>query len=198
MRIISGIHRGRKIVLPKDTKTIRPTSDFVREAVFNMLTHGRFNDYVNVVQGAVVADICAGSGALGLEALSRGAEHVTLVDSSREALDVIRHNVAHFKEESRVDVISADASKLPPARRQYNLVLMDPPYHQGLIPQILQSLVTQQWLADGAIIIAEHDAKEVQSLPEGFKQADQRSYGRTTLDVLRYAPTASTAMTSGI
>lgn len=185
MRIISGMHRGRKIFLPKDTKAIRPTSDFVREAMFNVLTHGRFNDNVNVVQEAVVADICAGTGALGLEALSRGAQHVTFVDNSREAQDIIRRNVEHFKEADRSDIISADAGKLPRAKRKHDVVLMDPPYHKGLIPVALQQLKDQGWLADGAFIIAERDVKDTQSLPDGFELVDQRSYGRTVLDVMR-------------
>lgn len=186
MRIISGMHRGRKIALPKDTKTIRPTSDFVREAMFNVLTHGRFNDNVNAVQDAVVADICAGSGALALEALSRGASFATLVDNSREALDSMRRNVEHFREQGRTQIINSDAGNLPRAKRLHDLVLMDPPYHKGLIPVILQQLQTAGWLADGAIIMAERDAKDEQALAEGYKLADQRAYGRTVLDVIRY------------
>ena len=186
MRIISGTHRGRKITLPKDTKTIRPTSDFVREAIFNVLNYGRFNDNVNAVQDAVVADICAGSGALGLEAISRGAAYVTLVDNGREALDVMRRNIEHFKEGDRIDVISSDATNLPRARRKHDVVLMDPPYHKGMIPMILPSLEKQGWLAENAIIITERDVKDKRALPEHFEIVDERSYGRTMLDVMRY------------
>lgn len=186
MRIISGIHRGRKMSLPKDTKAIRPTTDFVREAMFNLLSHGRFNHNVNAVQDAVVADICAGSGALGLEALSRGATRVTFVDNSREAISHIHRNIEHFKEQDRTEVISADVKNLPRAKCLHDLVVMDPPYHQGLIPIILHGLKAQGWLADGALIIAEHDIKEQQELPEGFELIDQRNYGRTTLDVIKF------------
>ena len=185
MRIISGMHRGRKIALPKDNKTIRPTSDFVREAMFNLLSHGKFNDNINAVQDAVVADICAGSGALGLEALSRGAKHVTFVDHHRESMDLIRRNIEHFNEQDRTETIQSDVTNLPRAKRQHDLVLLDPPYHKGLIPVILHSLNEQSWLADQALLIAEHDIKEQQELPEEFELIDQRHYGRTTLDVMR-------------
>ena len=186
MRIISGMHRGRKIHLPKDTKTIRPTSDFVREAMFNVLTHGRFSNNMNVIQDAVVADICAGSGALGLEALSRGATHVTFVDQSREALDIVRRNIEHFKEGERSQVTSADIANLPHSKHKHDVCLLDPPYHKGMIPAILHGLQQQGWLAPDAIIIAERDMKDEQSLPENFEMADQRNYGRTSLDVMRY------------
>ena len=191
MRIISGMHRGRKIHLPKDTKTIRPTSDFVREAMFNVLAHGRFNDNVNVVQDAVVADICSGSGALGLEALSRGAAHVTFADQSREALDIVRKNIEHFKEADRSHILSADVTNLPYSKHKHDVILMDPPYHKGMIPAILHGLETQGWLAGEAIIIAERDMKDEQSLPENFELVDQRNYGRTSLDVMRYHQSCS-------
>lgn len=186
MRIISGMHRGRKIFLPKDTKAIRPTSDFVREAMFNVLTHGRFNDNMNVIQGANVVDVCAGTGALGLEALSRGAQSVTYVEQSRDAIGIIRRNVEHFKEEDRTHIVPADIANLPAATKKHDVALLDPPYHKGLIPIALHKLAEGGWLEDGAIIIAERDVGDTQSLPDGYELLDQRSYGRTVLDVIKY------------
>lgn len=190
MRIISGKHRGRTIMLPKDGKvggkTIRPTSDYAREGIFNILAHGKFNEGADVLIGARVLDVCAGTGAFGLEALSRGAECAAFIDKGRDVTELIRGNVERFGETTASRIIQADATELPRAPATYNLAFVDPPYSLGLIPTILYSLHMQHWLEDGAIVIAEHDERETITLPECFSVLDTRRYGRAAIEVLKY------------
>jgi len=187
MRIITGKHRGRKIELGNDGgKTIRPTSDFAREAIFNILNHGKLGLEHHAVIDSRVLDIFCGTGALGLEALSRGAEYVTFVDKSRDSMAICRHNIAAMKEESHSDFILADGSQLGLARGQYSLVFVDPPYFSKLIEPCLASLIKNKWLAPEAILIIEHDEKETVTLPEGLTRIDERRYGRAVIEVVKF------------
>lgn len=190
MRIISGKHRGRTIMLPKDGKvggkTIRPTSDFAREGIFNILSHGKYSDGENALIGARVLDVCAGTGAFGLEALSRGAGIATFIDSNRDVTELIRANVERFGEAQASHILHADAAHLPMANQRYNLIYVDPPYSLGLIPSILKSLHAGKWLEDGALVIAEHDERDVVPVPEYFSLLDSRKYGRAIMTLMRY------------
>lgn len=179
MRIISGRHRGRNISLGK-AGHIRPTSDFTRQAVFNILMHGEYGG----VEGKVVADICCGSGAFGLEALSRGAAHAVFVDASQESLNVAKENVATFREEGNATFIRADAAQLPPAKMQADLLFLDPPYFSGLLPKALSGLKSQAWLKPDTLVIVEHDGTENFTLPAGFEERDVRNYGRACVRFL--------------
>lgn len=186
MRIISGKHKGRRIeIVGKDNGSIRPTSDFAREAIFNILMHGKHGLNGESFIDKDVLDVYCGTGAFGLEALSRGARHVTFIDKSREAMATVLHNAERFHESDAIDTILADATKLTRARRPYALVFLDPPYFSKLIEPTLASLLAGGWVAEDGLVIIEHDAKEVVKVPEPFTVIDERRYGRAMLQLLK-------------
>lgn len=191
MRIIAGKYKGRKIEMPKELGAeVRPTSDFAREAVFNILQHGKFFGTSGCIAEREVLDLFCGTGALGLEALSRGARHVTFVDSSRASVAAARRNAEKMGESQNVDFIQLDASKLGRSRRSYNLVFIDPPYFKGLVLPSIQCLCNGGWLGEGAVVVIEHDNKEAFEMPEmlaaQFVLVDSRRYGRASIDVLSF------------
>ena len=169
MRIIGGQRRGLKLadVGSGDTAAhLRPTSDRVREAIFNLLMNG---PYGNPVQGARVLDLFAGTGALGLEALSRGAARVAFVDDGTTARALLRQNIEKMQAMGATDVWRRDATRMGPNRGpNYNLVFLDPPYGKGLGERALTSLAEGGWLAPGALIVWEENTSPVP--PEGFIQ----------------------------
>ncbi|MDE3038856.1 MAG: 16S rRNA (guanine(966)-N(2))-methyltransferase RsmD [Pseudomonadota bacterium] len=184
MRIIAGKHKGRRIDLGKGAGgAVRPTSDFAREAIFNLLAHGRHGLNGHTFSGKAVLDVFCGSGALGLEALSRGAERVMFIDSAREAIASVRQNAERIREDA-VEFLQADARQLLPSRRGYDLIFLDPPYFGGLLAPALKSLHKSGWIAEGALIVAEHDAKEDIKIPEPFSVTDERRYGRAMVKLI--------------
>ena len=188
MRIVAGKHRGRRIAAPEG-HDVRPTSDRAREALFNILEHGHFTaDGTSPLIDARVLDVFAGSGALGLEALSRGAVHVTCIETSATARSALRGNAKALGESARVTVLQGDAAKPPTATEPCRLVLMDPPYRSGLAAPALAALAERGWLADGAICVAEISAAEGLEPPAGFTPLDERRYGKAKLVFLRYEP----------
>lgn len=185
MRIISGKHKGRKIELLKDANgKVRPTSEFAREAIFNILSHGKFE---GGFAGKEVLDVFCGTGAFGLEALSRGAGSVTFIDNSREAITNARYNAQHMGELANTEFVQSNATKLGMARKKYSLIFIDPPYFEKLIPPTLASLYNNGWIADDALLVIEHDSKEVLEIPAMFEIVDQRKYGRAMIQVLKPA-----------
>ena len=182
LRIIAGVWRGRMIATLPDL-TVRPTSDRAREALFNRLAHG-FKDDGFELSGTTVVDICAGSGALGLEALSRGAAQATFIDQAMPALSLIRENIATLGAEDRATVISAVAQALPRASRPCDLALIDPPYDKGLATPILASLAAQGWLRPGAVVSVETGTDEGFDVPPGYALRDRRDYGRAAITFL--------------
>jgi 16S rRNA (guanine966-N2)-methyltransferase len=189
MRIIAGKHKGRRIGLGKEANGIvRPTSDFARQAIFNILTHGAHGNNGHTFIDKHVLDVFCGTGAFGLEALSRGAQSVTFIDSTREALSVARGNAETIREISNVDFVLADATKLPRARKSYSLAFLDPPYFSNLIAPTIKSLSDNGWLEGDAVIVAERDVKETLTLPDGFETVDTRRYGRAVMDIIVPAP----------
>ncbi len=182
MRIIGGASRGLKLaeVGAGDAAAhLRPTSDRVREAIFNLLING---GYGSPVQGARVLDVFAGTGALGLEALSRGAEHATFVENGRTALALLTRNIALMRAESRSTILRQDALKsIPPA--PFDLVFLDPPYGRGMGEEVVPLLAGN--LTDDALIVWEESISP--TLPHGFEQLDQRRYGDTLVTILRKA-----------
>jgi len=179
MRIIAGKHKGRKIELAKEATGVRPTSEFAREAIFNILTHN-----YSVVDKDVL-DVFCGTGAFGLEALSRGAKSVTFIDQSREALLSARHNATRMNEAEHVEFVQANATKLGRARKSYGLIFLDPPYFEKLLPPTLESLHNGGWISPDGLIVAEHDAKENIEFPPMFEAIDQRKYGRALVRLLK-------------
>ena len=186
MRIISGKHKGRKIELLKEAGgKVRPTSEFAREAIFNILSHGKLAADGYSFIGKAVLDVFCGTGAFGLEALSRGAKSVTFIDQSREALASVRHNIINIHEENNAELIQTNASKLGKARKDYSLIFLDPPYFEKLLVPTLLALHNGGWIAQDALIVIEHDAKEIIEIPEFFEIINQRKYGRAVVQLLK-------------
>ena len=179
MRLVAGRFRGRVLAAPEGSAT-RPTADRVRESLFNILAHGEPD-----LRGARVADIFAGSGALGLEALSRGAAHVTFFESAYPAQAVIAANLKKLGCEAEATLIRQDALKPPKASAPCQILLLDPPYKSGLAIPALQALAAQGWIAPAARIVVEVAAAEdfVSPLP-GFTVVDVRKYGAAKLAFL--------------
>ena len=180
MRIIGGAARGLKLaeVGAGDTAAhLRPTSDRVREAIFNLLING---GYGGPVQGARVLDIFAGTGALGLEALSRGADHATFVENGRPALALLTRNIALMRAEPRSTILRQDALRPAPVG-QYDLVFLDPPYGKHMGEAALPPWLP--YLTDEALIVWEESTPP--TIPQGLESLDQRKYGDTLVTILR-------------
>ncbi len=185
MRIIGGQHRGLTLttVGKGDAAAhLRPTSDRVRESLFNVLQGGRFG---SPVVGAQVLDLFAGTGALGLEALSRGAVHATFVDNGRVAQKLIRDNIAKCKRQADTALLSCDIAQLPKAAHLCTLIFADPPYGQNLGSTALTLATKAGWIAPDALIILEDNT--ALPAPLGFATLDQRRYGDTWITLLEPA-----------
>ncbi len=184
MRIVGGDQRGRRLATPK-TDAIRPTSDRLREAVFNVLTHA----YDDAVVGARVLDLFAGTGALSFEALSRGAAYALLVDEGAEARGLIRENIEAFGAEGRTRLFRRDATRLGPVGTSgtFGLVFCDPPYGRDLAPAALASAASGGWLLPGALVVVEETASVAVALPSGFSELERRVYGDTAVAFARFA-----------
>lgn len=181
MRIVAGRHRGRRLEAPAGGD-IRPTGDRVREALFDILAHAAFAGGGGwTLAGVRVLDAFAGSGALGLEALSRGAAHATFMDTATAALAAVRRNADRLGEGERATLLRADPARPPAAPAPCALVLMDPPYRSGLAGPALQALKAQGWLAEDAIAVVELAAREDFAPPPGLVVADSRTYGAARL-----------------
>ncbi|RHW16329.1 16S rRNA (guanine(966)-N(2))-methyltransferase RsmD [Sphingomonas gilva] len=177
MRIIAGTHRGRPILAPKGDST-RPTADRVREALFSMLA-SRIGDFA----GLSVLDLFAGSGALGLEALSRGAAHCTFVEQDKAALDALKANIARLALPG-AEVRATSVLALGPAARPYDLILADPPYGTGAGAVTLDKLARLGWFAPGAWISVETAFNEDFAAP-GFTVDAVRNHGKAKITLLR-------------
>ncbi|MEM7121386.1 MAG: 16S rRNA (guanine(966)-N(2))-methyltransferase RsmD [Pseudomonadota bacterium] len=183
MRIVAGRHKGRRLAAPEGRDT-RPTSDRVREAVFNIIEHGlRWRG----MEDARVADIFCGTGALGLEALSRGAAHAVLVDNNAKALDAARRNVEALDETTNVTLLRNDATQpMPRPRDPVDLAFLDPPYRSDDARPALEALRDGGWLANDALVVVEQAEKARFDTPSGFQIIDERRYGDTRVFFLRY------------
>jgi 16S rRNA (guanine966-N2)-methyltransferase len=186
MRIIGGRHRGRTLLSPEGD-AIRPTSDRAREALFNILAHGDFAAAGPPFADAIVLDAFAGTGAFGLEALSRGAAAAIFLDKSRPAIAALRGNIETLGEDARSRIVIADATAPPKAPAPASLAFLDPPYGKGLASHALAALAAAGWLAPDALAIVEVPAVEALSPPAGFTILDERRYGVARLVFLRYA-----------
>lgn len=186
MRVIAGAWRGRRLVAPAGATT-RPTADRARQTVFDVLWHAPWAGRA-AIEGVQVLDAFAGSGAMGIEALSRGAAAATFLETDATALAAIRANLRACRAEARGRVLRADATAPPPAPAPCGLVLLDPPYGQGLVPRALAALAAAGWLAPAALIVAETEAE----LPDlaGYALLDRRAVGRAVMTVLRRDGTA--------
>ncbi len=186
MRIIAGEFRGTALasVGKGDAGAhLRPTTDRVRESLFNVLMGGKFGDPIT---GARVLDLFAGTGALGLEALSRGAASVAFVDDGRKAQSLIRENIRLTRSKPATALITRDATRLPAnTGAPHDLIFLDPPYGKSMGDKALAAAQTGGWIAPGALIVWEE--KTPQLAPEGFDYLDCRKYGDTHVTFLRKA-----------
>lgn len=186
MRIVAGRHRGRRLQ-PLDGDRIRPTSDRAREALFNVLAHNPLGPGATpTLEGSRVLDAFAGTGALGLEALSRGAAFATFLERDRAAAAVLDANIRMLDETGRTRVIRADALAPPRAGEPASLAFLDPPYGTGLAVPALAALARAGWFADGALVIVEIAKGDALSAPPGFHAVDERAYGQTRFVLLRW------------
>ncbi|MCC3303447.1 16S rRNA (guanine(966)-N(2))-methyltransferase RsmD [Sneathiella sp. HT1-7] len=186
MRIVGGKFRGKKLVLPED-KRVRPTSDRAREALFNILGHDSEMRGENglLPNDAIVLDVFAGTGALGLEALSRGAVHVTFLDNHSESLKLVEQNVKNMSARNCTDILRRDAANPGKPGMPCDLILMDPPYGENLAAPTLVALKKNGWIKPDAIIVIEIAAKENVDIPPEFRLLKDRKYGAARLIFLR-------------
>lgn len=177
MRIISGVRKGQKLVSLKRRK-IRPTSDKVRGAIFNILIS---------VEGKKVLDLFAGSGALGIEALSRGAEKVIFVDDSFVSVNLIRKNLEKLGFKDKANVIKEDVLRFVRGKNQerFNIVFADPPYGKGLCQKILEVLTERNFLDSQGVLVIEHHKKEKIEEKKNFILLKQKKYGDTLVSFFR-------------
>jgi 16S rRNA (guanine966-N2)-methyltransferase len=182
MRIVAGAWRGRTLTAPQGATT-RPTADRVRQALFDMLLHASWGGR-EVLDGASVLDAFAGTGALGLEALSRGAAHAIFIERDRAALTVLRANIAACRAEARCTVIAADATRPPPGE-PCALVFLDPPYGADLLPRAVAALAGAGWIGAGALVVGELGRDE--AMPELGTLLAERAHGAARVGVWRYA-----------
>lgn len=181
MRIVAGRFRGRALtpVGKGDAGAhLRPTPDRVRESLFSMLTHR------DVIEGARVLDLFAGTGALGLEALSRGAAEVCFVENGRVGGQLLAKNIKLLGAGEEASVLRRDATRLGAATGTYDLIFLDPPYGQGLGAKALAAGVAREWFREDALIVWEENA--AQEAPEGFEPVETRRFGDTFLTFLAF------------
>ena len=176
MRIVGGALRGRPLAAPR-SDSIRPTSDRTREAVFNILAH----TWPEKLDGARVLDLFAGTGALGLEALSRGAAQALFVEESAEGRGLIRTNIEAFGLQGRAKIFRRDAASLGEAGTiaPFDLVFADPPYGKGLAERALQSALAGGWLKPDALAVVEEAVASPFQPPPGFSLVERRDWGDT-------------------
>ncbi len=187
MRVAGGKHGGRTLVAPTDLR-VRPTSDKVRQALFNILAHRDLGDFT--LEGACAIDLFCGTGALGIEALSRGARFCLFVDDSADSRALVRENIETLKLTGVTKIWRRDAADLGPVGTgsggPFDLAFLDPPYRMGLAEKCLVSLKDGGWLKPGAVVIVETATDETFA-HDGYEMLDARDYGETRVWLLAAA-----------
>ena len=188
MRVVGGRLRGRALATPKDD-AVRPTSDRVREALFNILEHG-IEDFS--IDGINVLDLFAGTGALGIEALSRGAAQGVFVENAAASRALLQENFQALGLGGIANIFRRSAVDLGGAYRKlsFELVFADPPYGKGLAEQAIAAAIENGWLSDGAVIVIEESADVEIAWPPGCSEIDRRIYGATQVAIARYGASA--------
>ncbi|MDF2096290.1 16S rRNA (guanine(966)-N(2))-methyltransferase RsmD [Aquibaculum arenosum] len=187
MRVVAGRYGGRRLEAPQG-RNLRPTSERSREALFSILESGRRSEGRRLPQGARVLDAFAGTGALGIEAFSRGAASVCFLENAQESLTFLRRNLRGLEPSDALQVKGADVLKPPVAPAPSDLVLMDPPYDRSLAAPALTALADAGWIGPETLVVVETSNRELEHAPEGFILLDQRRYGRARLSFLRQDP----------
>ena len=183
MRIVGGKFKGRKLTAPEGLDT-RPTSDRARESIFNILEHQSWGR--SALRGKRVLDVFAGTGALGLEAFSRGAAHVTFMDNSEAAMKCLRTNAKNMGSQNEINAMRADVTNPARATDAANLVFMDAPYKSGLTDLALDNLTKSGWITEGTLCVVETSKKENWQVPDGFEELDMRKYGAAHVHFIQY------------
>ena len=178
-RIIAGRHRGRVVEVPEGTE-VRPTASRTREALFNILAHGQ-----PPLEGCRFLDLFCGSGAVGLEARSRGAAEVLLVEQDTRFAEIARRNIRTFDETDHVSLMITDATRLAACPLPFDIVFLDPPYRRDLIDKTLQALIFGEWLKEDGLVVCETAAKESLVPPCPLVTTSDRQYGAGRLVILR-------------
>jgi 16S rRNA (guanine966-N2)-methyltransferase len=187
VRIVGGALRGRRLTAPPG-HDVRPTADRAREGLFNILAHGAaFSDFS--LAGARVVDAFAGTGALGLEALSRGAAHATFLETDAAARQALQRNIAALDQGDRCDILARDATRPGRGRMPASLVFLDPPYGMGLAEPAVTALAAAGWLAADAVVVVEHADGEAFAAPAGFETVEARRYGAAAFCFMRWRGT---------
>jgi 16S rRNA (guanine966-N2)-methyltransferase len=189
MRIIAGIYAGRKLATPSGKDAVRPTSGRTKEAIFNILSHGAFaQEGGNALRGARVADLCCGFGALGLEALSRGASFASFVDSDPAGLRIVQRNAAALEIPAKTaEFLCCDCRFLPKAREPFGLVFLDPPYRLGVAAEAVPGLAKSGWAKEGTVLVMECDKRDRwDAEQDGWDVYTERAYGKTKVYVATY------------
>lgn len=180
MRVVAGRWRGRALTAPAGDAT-RPTSDRMRQAIFDMLLHAPWGGR-DIIEGANVLDVFAGTGAMGLEALSRGASHATFIENARPALTALRANIRNVRAEADCTVLALDATSVGTAGSPHGLVFLDPPYGQGLVEASLTRLRRGGWIAQQAIIVVETSRTDPPPHPDPLAE---RAHGAARVMIWR-------------
>lgn len=180
MRIIAGEFRGKKLISPKGDNT-RPTSDRLRERMFNILA----NKLEFGFQDIRVVDIFAGTGALGLEALSRGASYAVFIEKHRESIDLVQANIDSIKATKKAKILSTDARNLPLQQIPYDLIFMDPPYGRDLATPTLKCLVEKKWIGPNTLTVLEMSIGDNLIIPESLDIIDERSQRKSKALILK-------------
>ena len=188
MRIIAGKHKGRKINIPS-SRSVRPTRPMVREAIFSILSSGEFvDDSGNMaIENAVVLDLFSGSGSFAMEALSRGASKVILIDNDKDNLNIARANLESINELENAYFIGCDVEKLSKAKNSVDIIFIDPPYQKNMVITAINRLTSNDWLKNGTIIIIETDIRDLFELSTNFQLLTQKIYGSTKITFYRFA-----------
>ena len=187
MRLVAGKHKGRALVAPSGIG-VRPTSHRVRESLFNILAHGGYRaGKQSVIENASVLDAFAGSGALGFEALSRGASKCIFMEKAETALEAIKKNSFELGESSRVRVLRTDATNPPSNTEPVDLLFLDPPYKGMLLLSALTGLLAANWVGVDTVCCAELDAYGEYRIPSKMELLLERQYGRTRIIILKVA-----------
>lgn len=186
MRIVAGRHRGLALEPPADAR-IRPTADRVRQAIFDVLEHRFGVGAASPLRGAVVLDVFCGSGAMGIEALSRGAARAVFLDNDPVALALTERNVRRARETANARFVLGDATRLGPAAEPATLAFLDPPYGTDLAARSLAALRDRGWLAADALVVAETGDGDDFDAPPGYAALDSRRHGRARVAILRVA-----------
>lgn len=186
MKIIAGKLKN-KTILTTMSRDYRPTTGRVKEAVFNILSHGEFRD---ALKDAVTIDLFAGTGALSFEALSRGAKTAILVEKNLANFNLLRQNAQNLAVADNVMLMKQDATSLPTAKLKCNIAFIDPPFNQKLVDPTLKSLLKGEWLANGALIVIETHENDPYNPAACFIEVASRVYGHAIVKIYRYENTS--------